>query len=116
MPNFYLEFARKILEIAREPLTAREIINRATKADLIPQPYRRAKTPHKTVHARLANPSERTLNGLRFVVSLLAHSGFALIFFILATANFSERNIGRLFEKRNFRRKHSVCSALLFTD
>lgn len=35
MPNFYLELARKILEIAREPLTAREIINRATKAERV---------------------------------------------------------------------------------
>jgi predicted NUDIX family phosphoesterase len=54
MANFYLELARKILEIAREPLTAREIIDRALKADLIPEAYRHAKTPHKTVHARLA--------------------------------------------------------------
>jgi predicted NUDIX family phosphoesterase len=54
MANFYLELARKILEIAREPLTARQIIDRALKADLIPEAYSRAKTPHRTVHARLA--------------------------------------------------------------
>jgi predicted NUDIX family phosphoesterase len=59
MANFYLELARKILEIAREPLTAREMINRAKKADLIPEEYRRAKTPHKTIHARLAESIRR---------------------------------------------------------
>jgi predicted NUDIX family phosphoesterase len=54
MANFYLELARKVLEVAREPLKSREIIDRAKKAGLIPEEYLRAKTPHKTVHARLA--------------------------------------------------------------
>jgi predicted NUDIX family phosphoesterase len=54
MANFYLDLARKILEIARQPLSAHDIIDRAINADLIPEDYRRAKTPHKTVHARLA--------------------------------------------------------------
>ena len=54
MANFYLELARKILELAQHPMSPREMIDAATKIGLIPQKYLKAKTPHKTIHARLA--------------------------------------------------------------
>jgi hypothetical protein len=89
MANFYLELARKILEIAREPLTAREIVNRALKADLIPKAYQRAKTPHKTVHARLAesirqegqrSPFYRFAPGIFGLRANLLHIGYSQFF------------------------------------
>lgn len=89
MSNFYLELARKILEITREPLTAREIIDRAVTADLIPEAYRRAKTPHKTVHARLAelicrdghrSPFYRFAPGTFGLRANLLHIGYSQFF------------------------------------
>ena len=66
MANFYLELAAKILEIAQLPLTARDIVNRAQKAEMIPAAYRRAKTPHRTVQARLAESIRRDGQRSRF--------------------------------------------------
>jgi predicted NUDIX family phosphoesterase len=89
MANFYLELARKILEITREPLTARQIIDRATTADLIPKAYQSAKTPHKTVHARLAesirkegrrSPFYRFAPGTFGVRANLLHIGYSQFF------------------------------------
>jgi predicted NUDIX family phosphoesterase len=89
MANFYLELARKILEITREPLTARQIIERATIADLIPKIYRSAKTPHKTVHARLAesirkeghrSPFYRFAPGTFGLRANLLHIGYSQFF------------------------------------
>jgi predicted NUDIX family phosphoesterase len=54
MANFYLELARKILELSQHPMSPREMIDAAKRADLIPEKYSKAKTPHKTIHARLA--------------------------------------------------------------
>jgi predicted NUDIX family phosphoesterase len=78
-----------MLEIAREPLTARDIINRAIKADLIPEAYRRAKTPHKTIHARLAesirkegsrSPFYRFAPGTFGLRANLLHIGYSQFF------------------------------------
>ncbi|NOJ46464.1 HTH domain-containing protein [Bradyrhizobium archetypum] len=54
MANFYLDLAKQILELTKRPLSAREMIDLARKGNLIPQKYASAKTPHKTIHARLA--------------------------------------------------------------
>jgi len=54
MANFYLELARKILELSQHPMSPREMIDAAKKTGLIPEKYSKAKTPHKTIHARLA--------------------------------------------------------------
>jgi hypothetical protein len=89
MANFYLELARKILGIIREPLTARQIIDRAMEADLIPEAYRRAKTPHRTVHARLAesirkegqrSPFYRFAPGTFGLRANLLHIGYSQFF------------------------------------
>src|SRR5436190_784372 len=54
MANFYLELARKILELSQQPMSPREMIDAAKRTGLIPERYSKAKTPHKTIHARLA--------------------------------------------------------------
>jgi len=54
MANFYIDLAKKILAISKRPLSAREMIGLAQRADLIPERYSQAKTPHKTIQARLA--------------------------------------------------------------
>ena len=59
MANFYLELATKILRVAQLPLTSREIIARATDLGLLTEPYNRAATPHRTIHARLAKSIRR---------------------------------------------------------
>jgi hypothetical protein len=45
MANFYVELARKILELSQQPMSPREIIDAAKKAGLIPEKYLWAKTP-----------------------------------------------------------------------
>jgi predicted NUDIX family phosphoesterase len=59
MANFYVELARKILELSQHPMSPREILDAAKKTGLIPEKYSRAKTPHKTIHARLAESIRR---------------------------------------------------------
>jgi predicted NUDIX family phosphoesterase len=54
MANFYLELAQKILELSQQPMSPREMIDAAKRVGLIPERYSKAKTPHKTIHARLA--------------------------------------------------------------
>jgi len=54
MANFYRELAEQILKISKQPMSAREMIQLARNANLIPKKYADAKTPHKTIHARLA--------------------------------------------------------------
>ncbi|MGJ4956902.1 HTH domain-containing protein [Bradyrhizobium sp. HKCCYLRH2015] len=54
MANFYTELARKILELSQKPMSPKEIFDAAQKAGMIPKRYANAKTPHKTIHARLA--------------------------------------------------------------
>ncbi len=59
MANFYLELARTVLRSHPEPLSASEIYGFAKSQNLIPPAYGRAKTPHKTIHARLAESIRR---------------------------------------------------------
>jgi predicted NUDIX family phosphoesterase len=49
----YLQIAEKILSTANEPLSAREILERASQLGILP-PNFTGRTPHKTMHARLA--------------------------------------------------------------
>jgi predicted NUDIX family phosphoesterase len=76
MANFYLDLATKILEISKQPLSAREMISRARTAGLIPEKYSKAKTPHKTIQARLAESIRR--NGSKSPFYRFARGKFAL--------------------------------------
>jgi predicted NUDIX family phosphoesterase len=76
MANFYLELAKKILEISKQPLSAREMITLAQNAELIPTRYARAKTPHKTIHARLAESIRK--NGQKSPFYRFARGKFGL--------------------------------------
>lgn len=59
MANFYLDLARTILELSQQPMSPKEILVAAKRARMIPEKYSRAKTPHKTIHARLAESIRR---------------------------------------------------------
>jgi len=59
MVNFYLDLARKILDLSQQPMSPKEMIAAARGAGLIPEKYAKAKTPHKTIHARLAESIRR---------------------------------------------------------
>jgi predicted NUDIX family phosphoesterase len=76
MANFYIELAKKILEIAKQPLSAREMITLAQSAKLIPEKYAKAKTPHKTIQARLAESIRK--NGAKSPFYRFARGKFGL--------------------------------------
>jgi len=54
MSNFYLQLAERVLRGAIQPLGAQDIIRLANERGLIPIKYRTAKTPDRTVQARIA--------------------------------------------------------------
>jgi len=53
LTNSYLDVARKVLLVARRPLTANEIFEEAILSTSVPS-HLYGRTPHKTLHARLS--------------------------------------------------------------
>lgn len=76
MANFYVELAERILGIAQRPLSAREIMQIAQEGKLIPEKYTRARTPIKTIHARIAESIRR--NGSKSPFYRFARGKFGL--------------------------------------
>lgn len=95
MANFYLELARKVLELSQQPMSPKEMIDAAKRTGLIPEKYAKAKTPHKTIHARLAES--------------IRHEGAKSPFYRFARGKFGLRsNLLNLHYRRQFAKEYKA--------